>query len=128
MRHALSVLMTASMLCLFLPPAVEGHHGYAGFDKQAEVSFHATVTGFHFVSPHCVVEFDAIDEKGQIQKWQGELTSPSHLAPRGWTATSLEAGDKITITGHRASNGVPSLWVTKIVLASGKELKLGSRD
>ena len=117
-----------SLLLVFLALTIQGsagaHHGYAAFDTKAVVTFQGTVTDFHFVSPHCVVEFDVKNDQGQVQSWKGELSSSSHLAPRGWTAATLQAGDQITIAGYRAKNGAPSLWVTKIALANGKELKL----
>ena len=60
-----------------------------------------------------------------VQAWEGEMTSPSHLVPRGWTAASVEVGEKITITGYPAKNGSHAMRVAKIVLSNGKELKLG---
>jgi hypothetical protein len=119
----LNLLVVAGAL-LMIPGLADAHHGFAAFDKNAEVTLKGTVTDFHFVNPHCVVEFDVKDDKGQVQKWQGELTSPVHLNPSGWTPTSLEAGDQLTITGWPARNGVHSMWVTKVI-ANGKELKLG---
>jgi hypothetical protein len=112
-------------LTLIIPGSAGAHHGYAQFDTKAAVTFQGTVTDFHYVNPHCVVEFDVKDDHGQVQSWKGELTSPSHLNPLGWTATTLQPADQITITGYRAKNGAPSLWVTRIVLANGQELKLG---
>jgi Family of unknown function (DUF6152) len=111
-------------LAITIPGSAGAHHGYAAFDTKAFVTFQGTVTDFHFVNPHCVVEFEIKDDKGQRQSWKGELSSSSHLGPRGWTATTLAAGDEITITGYRAKNGAPSLWVTKIVLANGQQLKI----
>jgi hypothetical protein len=114
---------------LFLIPAsVEGHHGLAAFDSTAEVTYKGTVTDFHFVNPHCIIEFDVKDDKGQVQSWKGEITSAAHLAPRGWTATSIEPGDELTITGYRAKNGAPSLWVNRIVLANGQDLKIDTAN
>ena len=92
------------------------------------MTFKGTVTDFHFVNPHCVVEFEVKDDHGDVREWQGELTSSSHLAPRGWTANSLESGDEITVTGYRAKNGAPSLWITRIVLPTGKELKIDAAN
>jgi Family of unknown function (DUF6152) len=65
------------------------------------------------------------DDKAQVQTWKAELTSASHLAPRGWTAASLQPGDEVTITGYRAKNGALSIWANKI-LSDGKEIKLDS--
>jgi len=111
-------------LLLLLPGPVAAHHGLAAFDTSAPVTFHGTVTDFHFVNPHCVVEFDVKDDQGQVRNWKAELTSANHLAPKGWTESSIQAGDQITITGFRAKNGAASLWATKVVLANGEELKI----
>jgi hypothetical protein len=111
-------------LAITIPGSADAHHGYAQFDTKVVVTFQGTVTDFHYVNPHSVVEFDVKDGKGQVQSWKGELTSASHLNPRGWTATTLQPGDEITIAGYRAKNGAPSLWVTKIALANGQELKI----
>ena len=111
------------LILALIPGLSQGHHGWAAFDKDAVVTFTGTVTDFHFVNPHSVVEFEVKDEKGQVRKWQGELTSPAHLTPRGWTRTSLAPGDQITVTGYPAKNSAPSLWITKIRLPNGQELK-----
>jgi hypothetical protein len=118
MRNALWTLILASASVL------QAHHGWAAFDTKAVVTLEGIVTDFHFVNPHSIVEFDVRDDQGQVRKWQGELTSPGHLTPRGWTRNSIENGDHITVAGYAAKNNAPSLWVTRIVLSNGQELKL----
>jgi hypothetical protein len=108
------------------PGWARAHHGWAAFDSKATVIFQATVTDFHFVNPHSVVEFDVKDDKGQVQKWQGELTSAARLSSKGWTATTIEPGDEITISGYRAQSGLHVIRIMKIVSAKGAELKIDS--
>jgi hypothetical protein len=113
-----------SKLLIFLAVTaglVLAHHGQAGYNTTAPVTVKGTVVDFQFVNPHCIVSIDAKDEKGEMQKWQGELTSPNHLLRAGWSATSLKPGDQITITGFRAKSGANSLWITKTVV-NGEEL------
>ena len=102
-----------------------GHHGWAEFDEKAEVTYEGTVTDFHFVNPHCVLEFDVKDEKGQVRKWQGEFSNPGQLRRGGWTPTSLKAGDKVAITGHPARTNTPAIHLTKVRFSDGRELKVG---
>lgn len=106
----------------------QAHHGYAAFDTKAVVTLKASATDLHFVNPHCIVEFEVKGEKGELQQWQGELPSPGRLTMNGWTPASLKPGDEFTVTGYRAKNGSFSLWVTKVVLADGHELKIGNSD
>jgi hypothetical protein len=122
-KYCLLAFTAVATIMLLIPGLAEGHHGYAAFDTKAELTVEGTVTEFHWTNPHCVVEFDVKDGAGHIRTWHGELSSPVHLVPRGWTAATLEAGDKITVTGYAGKNNVPSIWVTKILLPGGKELK-----
>jgi hypothetical protein len=108
---------------LMMPGRASGHHGWAAFESKTTLTFKGTVTDFHFVNPHSVVDFDVKDDQGQVQSWQGELTSANRLATKGWTATSVEAGDEVTITGYRAQSGVRTLRISKII-SNGTELKI----
>lgn len=112
---------------VFWPGLIIAHHGWQEFDEKSEVTVEGIVTDFHYVNPHCVVEFDVKDEEERVQKWQGEFSNPGVLSRRGWNAAYLEAGDKLTITGHPAKNGVFAIHVTKILSASG-EVKLELRE
>jgi hypothetical protein len=112
---------------LLIPGSADAHHGWQEFDENAEVTVEGTVTDFHYVNPHCVVEFDVKDATGHVQKWQGEFSNPGVLSRRGWNAASLEAGEKLTVTGHPARNHVPALHVTKILSSTG-ELKLELKE
>ena len=124
MRKAALSLLAVTAILLIMPRSAGAHHGWAQFDTKAVITLKGIVTDFHYVNPHSVVEFDVKDDKGQVHSWQGEMTSPSHLSPLGWTPATLEPGDQITITGYQAKNGAASLWVTRIVLADGRELKI----
>jgi hypothetical protein len=120
--------MKTFLLLLVLAAAALAHHGYAAFDTSAEITLKGAVTDFHFTNPHCVIEIDVKDEKGQVQNWKCELTSANHLAPKGWTEATVQPGDELAITGYHAKNGSPSLWVTKIHLANGEDLKIDTSN
>ena len=122
---ALSLL--AVLTAFMFPLSVRAHHGWAAFtsDPASQITLKGTVKEFHFVNPHSVIELNVKDDKGQTQVWEGELTSNTNLAPRGWTAISIEDRQEITLTGYPARNGSRALRVTKIVLSNGKELKVG---
>src|SRR4051812_34248219 len=50
-------------LALFLAAGAVAlaHHGLEAFDQTSKVTLKGTVTAFHFVNPHSVVEFDVKD-------------------------------------------------------------------
>jgi hypothetical protein len=123
MKNMCLTLLAVMAGALWMPGVASGHHGWAAFESETTITFKGTVTDFHFVNPHSVVDFDVKDDQGQVQSWQGELTSANRLASKGWTATTLEAGNAVTITGYRARSGVRTLRISKII-ANGTELKI----
>src|SRR5260370_31829450 len=121
MKRTVLTLLALSVLA-------QAHHGWAEFDEKTEVTYQGTITAFYFVNPHCVVEFDVRDEKGQMRKWQGEFGNPGELKRKGWTAAMLETGEKLTITGHPSRNAAPAIHATTSVLSDRRQLKLDSRE
>lgn len=112
---------------LLAPDLAHAHHGWAAFVSEpgSEITLKGTVKEFHFVNPHSVVELEVKDRDGQLQVWEGELTSNTNLAARGWGATSIEYKQEISMTGYPAKNGSHAMRITKIVLSNGKELTAG---
>jgi hypothetical protein len=105
------------MLAATLSAVPQAHHGLTVFDQTKKLTLTGTVTAFHFVTPHAVVEFEVKDESGRARVWHAELTSRANL--KGWTATSLETGNIVTVTGYPAKNGSSYLWVTTLRSSNG---------
>lgn len=123
MKNRLARLIWAAGV-VFMPSLVLAHHGQAAYDTTQTVTIQGTVTNFKFTNPHCIVSLE-VKDKDQKQEWQGELTSPNHLVRAGWTAQTFKPGDDITLSGYRAKSGTNSMWITKVVLSNGEELKTG---
>ncbi|MFY9527479.1 MAG: DUF6152 family protein [Candidatus Acidiferrales bacterium] len=98
------------------------HHGTANYDMTKAITLKGTVTDFQFINPHTLILFDVKNDKGEVEHWQAEATSPNHLVRSGWTKNTVKPGDEITISGFRAKNGAPVLRFQKMVLASGQEI------
>ena len=122
MKARLLTVIAAAVVLLVVSVQLSAHHGTASYDTSKTATVKGTVTDFQFVNPHVLVFLDAKDDKGNVQKWQGELTSPNHLARNGWTKSSLKPGDEVTLAGFPAKSGVTSLWITKVLLADGTSL------
>jgi hypothetical protein len=115
------VLAIGLAVLLATTAVVTAHHGLAAFDQTTRVTLKGTVTDFHFVNPHSVVEFEVKDDAGTLEKWQAELTNPAHL--KGWTAISLEPGDIVTVTGYKAKSGALFIWVIELSASNGLTLE-----
>jgi hypothetical protein len=100
------------------------HHGAAGYDSSKVTTLKGTVTEFRFENPHSQIFLDVKDSSGKVQNWVLEAVGLATLSRSGWTKSIMKPGDTITVTGNPAKNGSPSMRLTKVVLASGKELGL----
>jgi len=110
---------------LALAPVAFAHHGTANYDTGKSVTVKGVVTAFDFVNPHVQIFWEAKDDSGATQKWQGELTSPNRLTRAGWTKSSIKPGDTITISGYPTKSGSTEIWIQKVVTSSGEELPTG---
>ncbi len=100
------------------------HHGTAAFDVSKMVTVTGTVTDFVYENPHVQLYFECKNEKGEVEKWQGELTAPNKLNRAGWNKHTLKPGDMITVTGNQAKGGVHTLWIRKMIGPDGQEMQL----
>ena len=98
------------------------HHGNAAFSDKPTTLKEAKVTSFSWSNPHSLIEVDAKDDKGKMQHWVVETAAPQALVLIGWSKTSLQPGDVITVTAYQAKTGAPAGRLQKIVLADGSEL------
>ena len=110
---------------LALAPLAFAHHGNANYDTSKSITVKGVVTGFEFINPHVLIHWEAKEDSGTIQKWQGELTSPNRLTRVGWTKSSIKPSDTISISGYPAKSGSNEIWIQKVVLGNGEELPMG---
>ena len=88
-----------AMVVLLASTAAFAHHGTnASYDATKAVTLTGLVTRFTFRNPHSFVEFDVKNERGEMVHWVGEMNSPTVLREAGWTATTINAGDELTMT------------------------------
>ena len=124
MRNKLILFLSVGVLLFLLSGTAFAHHGSAAYDMSKTVTVTGTVTDFQFVNPHVLVSIDVKDPSGKVEKWEGELTSPNHLARAGWTKSTLKPGDQISLTGGASKSGSTTMWIRKI-MKDGQEVSLG---
>lgn len=95
------------------------HHGTAAYANKMTELKQATVTKFLWSNPHSLIDFDVKDASGNVVHWVCETASPEALTLIGWSKTSLQPGDVITVYLFAAKTGNPVGRLNKIVLADG---------
>jgi hypothetical protein len=111
----LGLLVTAGASAL-------AHHGNAAYDDKITEFKQAKVTQFAWANPHALINFDAMDAKGNLVHMVVETAAPQALRLIGWAKSSLVAGDVITVRMYVSKNGNPAGRLNKIILADGSEL------
>jgi len=95
------------------------HHGTPAYDLTKIISTKATVTSLEWNNPHCLLHFDAKDEKSALRHWTLEMYNPLYMTRAGWSKDTLRPGDEIEVTFHPskngASNGIVRIGDSKIV-------------
>lgn len=120
-KYAVPLVLAICALCVSVPAFA--HHGTGAYDTTRQVTIKGTISEFDFVNPHVLVYMTVRDDKGNVTKWSGELTSPNHLARAGWTRETLKPGDTATIEGYPAKSGAPVIWIQKVYSSTGEQIK-----
>lgn len=107
---------------------VFAHHGNASYDFAKTITLKGTVTQWLWSNPHCLLRFDAKDDKGEVQHWVTEASSPVDLLRIGWSSAAFKPGDEITIDVMPSKNGVPVGRIRQVTLSDGTILKATTRN
>ena len=120
-RLVVTLVMGLGALTAVSAPAL-AHHGNAAYADTITEFKNATVTKVAWANPHALIDFDAKDAKGKPVHMVVETAAPQALRLIGWSKTSLNPGDKVTVLMYVAKNGNPAGRLNKIILADGSEL------
>jgi Family of unknown function (DUF6152) len=108
-----------------LLPAVAQHTLAAKFDTTKPLTLRGTVTQIEWSNPYAHVLMK-VPTSGKLALWAVEIESPILLAKNGWSDTTLNPGDQITVEGFRARSGTNQMSGNTITLAStGKKVLTG---
>jgi Family of unknown function (DUF6152) len=124
MNGKVAIRFALAAALLMIAGVAFAHHGAAGYDSNKLTTLKGTVTEFRFQNPHAQIFLDVKDSSGKVQNWILEAVGIATLSRSGWTKSIIKPGDEVTVTGNPAKNGSASMRLTKVVLASGKELGL----
>ena len=98
----ISTAVAAAMIVLALTgvPA-DAHHSSAPFyDDTKSVEAVGVVTRFVFRNPHSFLYIDGTDENGNDVAWEVEMGASVSMSRRGWTPSTISAGDEIRAVGQ----------------------------
>jgi hypothetical protein len=114
LRSSIAAL-TVVVVFTVLGGVVSAHHGRAGYTEPSTVK--GTVTSVEWRNPHCFINFDVKDDKGNTVHWVGELSAPQTMLAAGVNKNTLKPGDEIVVKGTKggATDAPVTLvdWITR---------------
>ena len=116
MKFRFGIIAAIFGLGVLVPGVLLAHHGSAIYDESKAVTMTGTVTEWLWSNPHCLLEFDAQDDKGNTTHWTAEVSNPPDMTARGWSRKMFKAGDEVTVTMIVAKNGEPIGRIARIVV------------
>jgi hypothetical protein len=100
------------------------HHGATAFDMSMPVVLkNAVITEFVWINPHPLIKADYKDEKGNVEHWTMELGSTVSAQLIGWTRTTLQPGDVVTLYVWRAKTGATVGRFNKVDFPDGTTMR-----
>jgi hypothetical protein len=112
----------ALFLCVSVFTDLFAHHSPAVFDRTKEVKLIGVVKEFRWSNPHSWIELNVRNDKGEIEAWAVEMTTPGQLVKAGWKSTTIKGGDEVTIIAHPLRTDEKVGQFVSITLSDGKVL------
>jgi hypothetical protein len=122
-RNTLIAVAVACVGFLSAPGALMAHHGAATFDTTNEVTVKATVTGWTWANPHCILRVDVTGADGKVTNWSVATSNIADVSKRGWSRRTFNPGDTVTLTIQPAKSGAPVGMIRNVVLPDGTKLQ-----
>ena len=95
MKTIRSLWIAASLF--LLSASLPAHHGTSTYDMNTEISLTGTVKRWTFENPHSWLWVDVPVSQKPAEEWSIESAPPNYLTGQGWSASTIKAGERLTI-------------------------------
>lgn len=121
--------ITVSLLILLVSPSALAHHSAtAFFDRETIMEVEGTVTEVYWRNPHVGFKLDVVNDAGETVEWELEAGTTNTLTRRGFTADSLNIGERVRAAGAASRRGEPAIFVSNLLLPNGDEVIVSDRN
>jgi hypothetical protein len=120
------VVLVAGLAAMASPSFA--HHGAAAYNLSEPVVLkNAVITEFVWINPHPLIKADYTDEQGNIQHWTMELGGIVGAQLVGWSRTTVQPGDVVTLYLWQAKTRAPVGRLNKIDFPDGTTMRDSQR-
>jgi len=124
-RKALLPVVAVLAVIVATAGLATAHHSFVAFNMNEEKSVTGNVKQIEWTNPHIWIWIDVPNANGALDTYGFEGMSPNFLERRGWTRTTLKAGDKITVSFRPLRDGKNGGMFVNGKMESGKVLSMG---
>jgi hypothetical protein len=117
MRRVIGLVL-CSVLLGSLP--VSAHHALTAYNRNQSKTVEGVVKEFRFANPHARLILLVAAADGTTKEWDFEGGGVRRLQGRGVTASTIAAGDKITVSYNPMRSGSPGGFFVGLTTADGK--------
>jgi hypothetical protein len=100
-----SLVQLVAFVLVCLSGRAFAHHSFAIYDADNPLQLTGVVTEFRWINPHSWIFLRVEDANGLERVWEIEHGPINMLSRQGWTRTTLEPGDRISVDVHPAHDG-----------------------
>ena len=126
MMTKLQALALGAIGILVAVGSLSAHHRWP-VNRSTEVAVEGTVKAYRWSNPHVMITLNVETEDGRIEEWEVGGPSLNRMSANGWDPNTLKAGDVITGSGYRFTDGSRILRLERIATPDGRELLLYGR-
>jgi len=116
------------LLCAALAVAGSawGHHSFAMFDLDKELTLEGEVKDVQWANPHVWLEIVVPGDKGgAATQWSLEMGTTGMLTRAGWKSSTLKPNDRVKVVINPSRSGEPSGRLLSVTLPDGRVLGPG---
>jgi hypothetical protein len=126
--------LAAAILLSAAASSPSAHHGSADYDVAREITITGTVREWRWMQPHTWVVLSHLrqDPSGQtprngggvVEVWSGEGPPLTWAAQRGWSASTLRAGETVSLVMYPSRREARAGLVKRIRRLDGEVLEV----
>ena len=120
-----TLVATSAAILGLVAGGAAAHHSFSVFNMQTTIEITGVVKTVDWTNPHIWIWVDVTGEDGEVVTWGLEGMSPNFLARRGWSRTTLDVGDEITVSLNPLRSGEPGGMFVRTTTPDGIVLGMG---
>src|SRR5580765_213748 len=113
------LVSVVSAAALLYAATAHAHHSNVAYQVTKVITVTGIVKEFRWVNPHTWLYLTVDDGKGSRVEWAAEGRAPGVLLRAGWTRSSLQGGETVTVDMSPAKDGTPTAIIARVTKADG---------